>query len=49
MQRTNVGTPITTNLPTGSLWALGLSVVNTVGAARSADIDFWGLGGRTAR
>lgn len=46
---TSVGAPIATHLPTGSLWALALSLVTTSGIARHAEIDFWGLGGRTAR
>jgi hypothetical protein len=47
--RTNVGAPITTTMPGAQLYWLALGAINTVGASRQAQIDFWSLGGRTAR
>jgi hypothetical protein len=47
--RTNVGTPITANMPSINMYWQAMGTINTVGASRQGQIDFWSLGGRTAR
>lgn len=46
---TPVGAVITTTLPTALMYAMALGHVTTAASSRIAEIDFWGLGGRTAR
>jgi hypothetical protein len=48
-ERTNVGAPVSTNIPSTGLGLQLLGVVATAASARAADIDWWDLGGRIAR
>lgn len=48
-QKTNVGAPITTNLPNERLYPIALGVYTTAAAIKQAYIDWWVLGGRSAR
>lgn len=47
--RTNVGSEVTTNLPNQSLYPVALGLYTTAAASKTAYIDWWSLGGRTAR
>ena len=47
--RTDVGSPITTTLPNGTLHPTALGCVTTAASAVEAEIDTWGWGGRLAR
>lgn len=47
--RTNVGSTITTNLPTGAMFSCALGLITDENVAKTGLIDFWEIGGRTAR
>lgn len=47
--RRNVGDPISTGLPNEALYAIALGLATNTTAARTAQVDWWGLGGRVAR
>ena len=48
--KTPVGAVVTTHLTTGvNLYALAIGQVTRIASSRIGEIDFWGLGGRTAR
>jgi hypothetical protein len=47
--RTNVGSPVSTNLPTVPLSPVCLGVQSRSAGARIAEVDFWNLGGTVAR
>lgn len=47
--RTDVGPPISTNLPAGSSLPVALGLITQDAVAKTAQIDHWGFGGRIAR
>lgn len=47
--RKPVGDPITTNIPAGPLFSCALHVVARANSAKTVDLDWWNLGGRSAR
>ncbi len=47
--RTNVGSAITTNVPTGNLFSTALGIITDENVAKTVLIDYWELSGRTAR
>lgn len=49
VDRTDHGDVIGSNMPNAALRPIALGLVTTTTAARAADIDWWALGGRTAR
>jgi hypothetical protein len=47
--RTDVGDPVSTNLPNTQLRPVALAIAATAAANKVATVDFWALGGRVAR
>jgi hypothetical protein len=47
--REDIGSEVTTNIPTGSLYKVALGVLTTTAATRYAEVDWWGIGGPVAR
>jgi hypothetical protein len=45
----DVGDPVTTNHPNTALRSIALGTYTTNATGKTAEIDFWALGGRTAR
>lgn len=47
--RTDVGSPISTNIPVGAALPVAIGLITTDAVAKTAQIDHWGFGGRIAR